>query len=465
LFLSYAAWLLLQFLVLFGAFDPEPRRDPWTPYNRMSALEVQYRMLEARARFASRYVDVLLYQQMLAVLFLTPALTGGALASEKERGTLQLLFTTELSAWEIVIGKLLGRLGSLALIALLPVPLLILMAELGGFSLLRFLAAFTQAAVIAFTLASASILTAVATKHTREAILGSYALIFVAYLTSLAALADAPLPLCLNPFEVLQRLGPESPRELLPAEFAVHVAVWSGIGIACVAASVRLLRPLGLRQLEDRSRRAGWQLRPGVGENPVLWRERYIIGLAPLPWLRRVPTYLALLGAFAFSLTIALTAVPEVVGRGFYPALRGLDFNLAKQLIERMDPSRAYWEIAIMGVVLLILAALVVGVRATGCIAEEKRRKTWDDLCMTPMCLEEILQAKMWGIVGAALPYVGAYLVPMLAFSCIAGIGGVLMTLFFLGATLLTVAAAAHIGTNFSGAAETAHPRVKRWIT
>src|SRR5207237_10306646 len=68
------------------------------------------------ANFAARFFHTFLVVQFLTVLVLTPAFTAGAVAEEREKGTLPLLLTTQLLSREIVLGKLGSRLGHLVLL-------------------------------------------------------------------------------------------------------------------------------------------------------------------------------------------------------------------------------------------------------------------------------------------------------------------------------------------------------------
>src|SRR5262245_14617559 len=57
---------------------------------------------KAMSKFAEEFAAVFLYMQMGAVLILTPAYTAGAIADERERGTLDCLQTTFLTPAQIV---------------------------------------------------------------------------------------------------------------------------------------------------------------------------------------------------------------------------------------------------------------------------------------------------------------------------------------------------------------------------
>jgi ABC-type transport system involved in multi-copper enzyme maturation permease subunit len=94
------------------------------------------------ARFGTLVFQFLVLAQ-LALALIFPALwTAGAVAIEKDRGTLVLLLMTRVSSLELVLGKLLGSLlqGLVVLLAALPVFMFLLL--LGGVALWQVLQVF-----------------------------------------------------------------------------------------------------------------------------------------------------------------------------------------------------------------------------------------------------------------------------------------------------------------------------------
>jgi hypothetical protein len=86
-----------------------------------------------------------------------------------------------------------------------------------------------------------------------------------------------------------------------------------------------------------------------------------------------------------------------------------------------------------------VSASLVVGVRCAGSVAAEKRRKTWDDLILTPLPIEEIVKSKMKGVLEATPPYLIAYVLPMLALSALNGATGLVLASVFIALTCCVV--------------------------
>jgi len=72
--------------------------------------------------------------QLAAIFLFLPPLMAGAVAQEKERETLGLLFLTDLSPWELILQKYVGRLIPMLTLLFLSLPLLAVAYSLGGVS-------------------------------------------------------------------------------------------------------------------------------------------------------------------------------------------------------------------------------------------------------------------------------------------------------------------------------------------
>ena len=83
-------------------------------------------------RLAGDLFRNLVLAQGVAVVLLTPALVAGAIAGEAQRKTLHDLLTTELTAAEIVLGKLAARLLHVGVLVAAGLPFLLLAGLLGG---------------------------------------------------------------------------------------------------------------------------------------------------------------------------------------------------------------------------------------------------------------------------------------------------------------------------------------------
>ena len=113
------------------------------------------------AHFAGSFAVVILALQGVAVLLLTPAYLAGAIAEERERRTLELLFTTHLTDREVVLGKLFSRLTHLAGVLLAGLPVLSMLQLWGGVSLSVLLAGFAVTGLTLLSVGGVSMLCSV----------------------------------------------------------------------------------------------------------------------------------------------------------------------------------------------------------------------------------------------------------------------------------------------------------------
>jgi hypothetical protein len=315
-----------------------------------------------------------------------------------------------------------------------------------------------HAGLLAFTFASAALFTEVWTRYTRDAIIGCYAVVVLIFVSVVVFLGDRGIPIWLNPFEILQAIYTPPYNVLRLRTFALHVLAFGGTGLVLLAIAVTRVRHAALKQLEgDNRRRWRFTLRPAVSDNPVHWRKRHIIGLAPFPILRRVPTWLGMLAVFTFSLSLLLSALRAIVGPSFFAALGRLDFDFIIYRLETSNRAQAFGELSASGITLCLLGSLIVGTRCAGSITEEKRRRTWEDLMLTPLTWDEIMSGKMRGILGCAWPHLFAYSLPMFVLGVIAGPTGVLLTGGFLIAAIIGILIAAAIGMGCSAGDTTWH--------
>ena len=78
--------------------------------------------------------NFLVAAQTAAIFLFLPPLMAGAIAQEKERETLGLLFLTDLTPWELILQKYVGRLIPMLTLLFLSLPLLAVAYSLGGVS-------------------------------------------------------------------------------------------------------------------------------------------------------------------------------------------------------------------------------------------------------------------------------------------------------------------------------------------
>ena len=90
--------------------------------------------------------------QVILLTFITPGLTAGAISSERERQTIDLLFVTRIPPFSIIWGKLLASMSFVVLLLVLSVPIFSLVFLFGGIELDQVVYAFLVTLVTALTL-------------------------------------------------------------------------------------------------------------------------------------------------------------------------------------------------------------------------------------------------------------------------------------------------------------------------
>jgi ABC-type transport system involved in multi-copper enzyme maturation permease subunit len=386
-------------------------------------LEMLRRENLAIAKKASEFASWLLHAQLLLILLLVPPVSAGAIVHEKERDTLQALFGTELGAGEIVAGKIFGRLGLLVKQGLAVLPLLVLAAATADLPALRIGLALLQAAALAYAVVAACLFVSLWTRRTADAIVGCYSVMVVAYLVGSFVLSGIRPPDAIDPVARLDGLlDLNSPLQAGP--LVAHFAFLSGCGTVFLILTAMRLRPICLKQTDARPPRLTWAFRPVIGENPISWREYHVFGVAPLPVLRMIPRWIGLLGVFAFSLILACGTLDNFAWKYCFTQLLHGDYDAAIAQLRVSFARGKGQDIDLMGGALIALGGLTVCVRCATALAEEKWRKTWDDLLLTPLTREEILYGKYRGILKATVLPLATYSLPMLLLGATQGMPG-----------------------------------------
>jgi ABC-type transport system involved in multi-copper enzyme maturation permease subunit len=433
----YAGWLVLQVLWFWMQFG-------------MSLL-VGATNSYATPVVASWFVETFVVQQLILLVLATPVLTAGAVTDEKTRGTLQYLLTTDLLSWHIVLGKMLGRIFQVAMIALAGAPLFCFLGVFAGVEPVTLLGVAAVTLLPLCALGSASLLASVWNRHTRDAVLSLY-VVGTLGLLAIWFLGRGALHY-FNPLYVLEPAwGERSLPDL--AEFLHRLAwatlCWGGITVVCFGLSVWRLRPAYIRQIEGEGRKKKerwWRVRrPAVPENPIPWKERHVEGLAPISTLRRIPTWLAVatvfIGTTVSSAAILLFHLPASVTLSRLTQL-ALQFRFDEiwQLLESawataVPPDEAFY---LQSLLVMLIASLVVGIRCSGTICGEREKQSWEALLLTPLTSRQLVRGKLWGIIGSSYLYLFAYALPALVLSALGGIMSFFWTVIWLAVTWLAM--------------------------
>lgn len=279
----YSGWWILQFAVLFlmlaqSETDGTPPRAGLGPF-----FNVTFQIFVA--------------QHFIFLLLATPAFVAGAITDEKSANTLQHLLIADLATWEIVIGKFLGRMAQVVLLALVGWPLVCFLGGYGHLGWPALLAIALITGLLLFAQGAASVWASVRSKQTREAVLRVYAWTAMAFLLVWGGLEGiqsvswrykpgSPVQQrllqvegvlrSLDPLSALDAVWNENDLQEFFGRLQILLLVYGGIGVICLALAIGQFRSMYIRQVEaaGRARKSRWRRRRReVDDDPVRWRE------------------------------------------------------------------------------------------------------------------------------------------------------------------------------------------------
>jgi ABC-type transport system involved in multi-copper enzyme maturation permease subunit len=376
----------------------------------------------AEAQLAQGFFQMLMVTQLAAVLVLTPVYVAGAIADEKNRGTLDDLLATDLRSREIVLGKLIARLGQVVLLVLLGLPILSLLEFLGGIHAPLVLAGFAATSMTLFGVAGISIFHSIYHRRPINAIAASYLTVLVYYLLSyylschyrsvvLELSSDEPIDWYIDAFgsgnlvvaieRVRLALARGEIYTKLPGIVGGYALFYGIVGTAGIVAAMLRLRPVALRQASrcwssGRFRTLFGRRRPAPGESPLLWKELYVEGGVQFNWVGAVVVGLLVVASFLPVPYIFDQHVHGLV-RDIYTPHPPWGPSGRPTFWDILAAQFNWWLVRAMGTVVGCLLLLAVAVRAAGCISGERDRQTLDSLLATPLGSNQILSAKWLG--------------------------------------------------------------------
>jgi ABC-type transport system involved in multi-copper enzyme maturation permease subunit len=355
------------------------------------------------AQFAEEFFHGFMTLQFLAVFALTPAFTAGAIAEEKDRRTLEFLFTTDLHSHEIVLGKLVSRLAFLTLLLLTGLPVLSLLQFLGGVDPNLVAGGFAAVLLTMLSLASLSLLNSAYARKPLTAMFLTYLQMAVYLVASGIAVQFVHR----NPARwgagdhALLAFGAGNLRvavqQLDAASFSVGGVsaalprILGGYalfhGVVAVVSLLGATLPLRrwVRAQASRGNRRAFVLAlsqrrlPRVGSRPMIWKELFA-----------EPT-------FRFNragMVITATFVTLCLFFGLFIEACSFAFGLWGDMDVHMNAVTRG-----LGTFIACLLLLGVAVRAAGSFSGERDRQTLVSLLCTPLRAREILGAKWLGSV------------------------------------------------------------------
>lgn len=200
--------------------------------------------------------------QMGLVLFMTPALTAGAVSAEREKQTLSMLLTTTLTSPQIIVGKLLASIAFLVLLLIATLPMYSLVFLFGGVSPSQLLSVFALFLLTVFSIGSVGILFSTVTKKTVVSMISTYgmaifltlftAIFFFVGIATMQGETAHPLSylwIALNPFAVILSVlvpdistGISELTQMNQPIWVVYTIIYALLGMVSLLVAVKRLR-------------------------------------------------------------------------------------------------------------------------------------------------------------------------------------------------------------------------------
>ncbi len=145
--------------------------------------------------------------EFILFLLLVPALTAGSISGEREKQTLDILLTTRLTPFQIILGKLLSSISIMILLAVSSLPIIALCFSIGGITLLDLAKFLLFLIITAIYLGSISIFFSTYCKRTTAATVCSYFAMLVLVFLSLLLVIGVGILSLLNEEDISYHLS------------------------------------------------------------------------------------------------------------------------------------------------------------------------------------------------------------------------------------------------------------------
>jgi ABC-type transport system involved in multi-copper enzyme maturation permease subunit len=346
---------------------------------------------EEAAGIARGFFFALVSIQLAVVLLVAPAVTAGAVCVDKSRGTLHHVFVTDLTAHELVLGKLASRLVALLGLLACGLPVLALSGLLGGIDPVAALGAYLVTLGVGVLACALALTFSVWARKPHQALLPTYVLlgVWTGVLPVLVYLGNLPAPS--SPWDWVVALSSpyiaafaaelDPTRSMMGAQ-ATFLGVTVLLALGLVLFAARWVRRVAVEQASRPARvgRPGLAGRlvallpgPSLDANPIFWREWH--RKRPSRWTGRLWTAYASV-AFLASLGAVAWAYLAMATGNFWE-------------VERLPALVNAGEVAI-GLLLLSISAPLA-------LAEERDRGSLDVINTTALRTRSIVWGKWLG--------------------------------------------------------------------
>ena len=199
------------------------------------------------SRLGEQIFNYVIITQMFLVLFITPAITSGAITLEKEQRTLDMLTMTRMSRWGIIVGKLLSAVSFTALLIISSLPLVSICFMLGSVDPVMVVSTFVLLLFTSFFIGAMGLMWSSLAKTTTISVMLTYGTLFVTSVCGLVVWNSARISFAQGIFDnVLRSIG--SPL-FGPSFLGIRGLDGIGFAIICTLAGV-LLSAISMSRLE-----------------------------------------------------------------------------------------------------------------------------------------------------------------------------------------------------------------------
>ncbi len=379
----------------------------------VSLLGPSQSLRELAQRGATAFT-IVAFGQVALICLLTPVFMAGAISQEANPRTWDILLTTPLSAFQIVLGNLFGRLFFVLALLLSSLPLFMFIQYFGGVPGESILLSYLVAGCSAFIVAAIAVTLSVTRTAGRRAVFVFYVSVVIYLFATWAIDYRIREPLGvgsssvyttvmtpLNPFLALKALLESNtyvPRDLgvdtsvfIRSWFAAPVSVFCWLSVL-ISFFLILFSTIRLRVIGAKVGQIPWYRRLlGLGAAGALTRDPRKVGKNPISWRESSSHTLSvagILGRYSF-ISIGLIVVCILLGLFHGNGMTPQDLRIGLLTLVGAE------------VTILILASINMSATA---VSREREDGTLDIILTTPIQPGPYIGGKLRGLVTYLLP-------------------------------------------------------------
>ncbi|QGJ68370.1 Hypothetical protein PBC10988_0290 [Planctomycetales bacterium 10988] len=382
--------------------------------------------MAAAAKFASQYFIAFSWLEVFTVLLVGPAMFAGTIAEERERRTIEYLFATDLSNWEIILGKLGSRFLIILELLFGGFPILSLAMLMGGIQFVDLLYLLAILLSVLLMVSGLSMVVSVSSIRARTATQGCYLSIIIylalpiGYILFKELLREIGIQVNFfdsieqvvyfsNPLYLLGRLegAVNGYQSILYTQVMACLTVQACLFLFCVLISIFQVRRIHLREAGAgvaNARHSKWnifrrlnplylllgvhRIRPRVGNSAMLWKEVFTSEVADK---KRVWIYFV-----RIMITVVILGPILYWQYDLFSEHNFSTYGMSEYRIRDFCSTLAYLNVLFITIWLLLVTS-----RAATSVTSERERDTWLTILSTSLTSSEIIFGKLVGSIVA----------------------------------------------------------------